>query len=1057
MLDKYPSNETWQNLGTGTGGSKLVQAGAKWANLYIGWQYLQTIPTSSCESEDNWNDIDLHWKAWWNYLLEQAIEDLKSNNYRISLIIKPAWTGGWDEDNIDYPAEQNTTAGVEWRYAIRTADPDALCAFRKTMYSLAERFYDKIDAWQIDQEPNDALGGSYGGVYPACRDSNGLPIDPANSNCDERCEKVAGTFISGFIWDVCVRKDDRLYIYRCDNVSCIQTRCEDYGGSYVTNEELLQKDFSLCYVAGDNQFNAFYLCETSGCDPGIFRKHCESMNGKIYEKSEFLEMNFCVADCSDAFAETFRAGVLGIKDFYESIGRSDGFVYWGSLGWEREVYQYLSDKYQTIFSDGISPHLFWSQAPDQDYKFFQYDTPDSKTYRGTIIDAIRLAYLTGRDYGISYNMDGKDTVPIGMVQQPYSTCISNTEPNLPCILTLDADRDRDYPLPGDALGLLGISEEDQANYRVRSSVLQLTLDYIWSGWQEHMQDWSEGSTPDPWSNYWGHAGILREDGSEKPAYFALMTLKDKLKRATFLRRIPLSDNSQHAYSFLKDDNTMVTVMWDADDSSVVGFSTEGGVNVFKRDGEAGECPGKECIESFTLEQSPKYVVGTVRGPLGSDYYTNIRKISNSGLPAIHGIKDSYIIDFHNQKAAMDGGTLKINLPPGWTPPNTEDSRQGGYTTVEPGHHVEYSDVTITDNGDNTYSIIIHFQKMPIGGSIHIYYGDVRPHAVLLDTGFNGILDRSAVHPRYLAPPDNSYHKVSSSVSYSEYLGYGFNLTNWDIPIYSKRSELNPHESIFADRSYLTTDLSNSDILELKAKVKPSFSTFIVKVYLNSPDPTTDDDYMEEQPISIPPIYGNDNKGLLENGVSIFDAVEPENDIISVKISPQKEFWSIHDSWRYTRSVYGIDIWPSELGAGPEANASIGINNFEIRARPLKGNWELVSSLPLEVIIGWPIISNVRVANITENSTTINWDTNEEADSCVNIVDKDPICDGGLVTSHSISLTGLSPDTTYSILVSSTDASGNSTSVGYNFTTLPKSDITPPDEGGGGCFINHSTE
>ncbi|MBI5182826.1 MAG: hypothetical protein HY999_00470, partial [Nitrospinae bacterium] len=773
------------------------------------------------------------------------------------------------------------------------------------------------------------------------------------SDCDERCEKVAGSFISGFMWDICVV--DNYKLYWCDGISCthIQERCENNGGIYLTNEELLQKDFSTCYIAQDDQF---YFCDPNGvipCNPVIFEGYCQDIGGRIYPKGEFLGMDFCKANPPDAFAETFRAGLLGIKDFYNSIGWPDPFVYWGSLGWKREVYQYLSERYQTIFSDGISPHLFWNQAPDQYYEFFNYDTPESKTYRGTIIDAIRLAYLTGRDYGISYNMNGKDTVPVGMVQQPYSTCMSDDaiEPNTPCILTYDLSRDN--PEHGD-IGLVGISEEDQANYRVRSSVLQLTLDYIWSGWQEHMQDadWSDNSIPTPWTNYWGHTGILREDGSAKPAYRALLTLKYMLDRTTFLRRIPLSDDSQHAYTFLKDDTTMVTVLWDADGSSILGLNTEGIVKIFKRDGTPGECPGGECIGSFTLEESPKYIVGILKGPIGSRYYTNIRNISNSGLPTIRGIKDSYIIDFHNQDLPLDDGELRIDLPPGWTPPNTKDSTQGGYTTIEPGPHVEYSSITIINNGDNTYSIIIHLKKMPIGGGIRIYYGDVRPYAVLLDTGFNGILDyttNSGYFPQYLAPPDDSYHKVGNTLNYSPYLGYGYDLTNWDTPIYIRHSELNPHDSIFADRSYLTTDLSNSNPLELKANVNTSsFSTFQVKVYLNSPEPTTEDDYMEKQPISIPPIYGPVNEGLLRNGIRIFKSAEPENDIISVRVGPKEEPCSIYNPCNI-RSVYGIDIWPSGLGAGPEADSWIGINNFDIWVRPLWRNWELISSLPVEVI------------------------------------------------------------------------------------------------------------
>ena len=91
-------------------------------------------------------------------------------------------------------------------------------------------FYYKIDAWQIDQEPNDPIGGTYGGT---CRDSNDLPNDPNESNCDEGCEKVSRhLYMSGFIWDIRVGNDHKLN--RCDTVSCTQETCEDKGSIYIT-------------------------------------------------------------------------------------------------------------------------------------------------------------------------------------------------------------------------------------------------------------------------------------------------------------------------------------------------------------------------------------------------------------------------------------------------------------------------------------------------------------------------------------------------------------------------------------------------------------------------------------------------------------------------------------------------------------------------------------------------------------------------------------------------------------------------------------------------------
>lgn len=74
------------------------------------------------------------------------------------------------------------------------------------------------------------------------------------------------------------------------------------------------------------------------------------------------------------------------------------------------------------------------------------------------------------------------------------------------------------------------------------------------------------------------------------------------------------------------------------------------------------------------------------------------------------------------------------------------------------------------------------------------------------------------------------------------------------------------------------------------------------------------------------------------------------------------------------------------------------------------------------------------------TATITWTTNEPADSRVEYGSDtnygSTVSDTNLVTSHSITLTGLSPDTTYHYRVSSRDAAGNSASSGdYTFTTI----------------------
>ena len=81
----------------------------------------------------------------------------------------------------------------------------------------------------------------------------------------------------------------------------------------------------------------------------------------------------------------------------------------------------------------------------------------------------------------------------------------------------------------------------------------------------------------------------------------------------------------------------------------------------------------------------------------------------------------------------------------------------------------------------------------------------------------------------------------------------------------------------------------------------------------------------------------------------------------------------------------------------------------------------------------PIISNIFVSNITMNSATISWMTNEPATS---FVDYDATSGSSvLVLSHVVQLSGLSKNTTYTFRVRSADATSNSsTSAPQMFTT-----------------------
>lgn len=83
----------------------------------------------------------------------------------------------------------------------------------------------------------------------------------------------------------------------------------------------------------------------------------------------------------------------------------------------------------------------------------------------------------------------------------------------------------------------------------------------------------------------------------------------------------------------------------------------------------------------------------------------------------------------------------------------------------------------------------------------------------------------------------------------------------------------------------------------------------------------------------------------------------------------------------------------------------------------------------------PIISNIATSNLTVSSVTISWTTDEPATSRVNYGPTSGYgsnsSDGALVTSHSLTISNLSPATGYHYQVVSNDASSNSASSSDN--------------------------
>jgi 6-phosphogluconolactonase (cycloisomerase 2 family) len=95
----------------------------------------------------------------------------------------------------------------------------------------------------------------------------------------------------------------------------------------------------------------------------------------------------------------------------------------------------------------------------------------------------------------------------------------------------------------------------------------------------------------------------------------------------------------------------------------------------------------------------------------------------------------------------------------------------------------------------------------------------------------------------------------------------------------------------------------------------------------------------------------------------------------------------------------------------------------------------------------PVISNVAVSQ-TDTAATITWTSNEPATSVVDYGTTaaygSNVTGGGLVTSHSVQLSGLSASTQYHFQVGSADADTNAaTSVDTTFTTQAEPDTTPP--------------
>ncbi|TAH34067.1 hypothetical protein EYC59_03660 [Candidatus Saccharibacteria bacterium] len=145
----------------------------------------------------------------------------------------------------------------------------------------------------------------------------------------------------------------------------------------------------------------------------------------------------------------------------------------------------------------------------------------------------------------------------------------------------------------------------------------------------------------------------------------------------------------------------------------------------------------------------------------------------------------------------------------------------------------------------------------------------------------------------------------------------------------------------------------------------------------------------------------------------------------------------------TATPYNYTINPASL--------SVGAHTLTAKAYDAAGNNATSSVVNFTIAdTTAPTISAVASSSITQTSATVTWTTNEAADSQVKYgattsYGSTTTLDSTKVTSHSVSLSGLTAGTLYHYQVVSKDAAGNSTSsADATFTTsAPAGDTTAP--------------
>jgi len=167
----------------------------------------------------------------------------------------------------------------------------------------------------------------------------------------------------------------------------------------------------------------------------------------------------------------------------------------------------------------------------------------------------------------------------------------------------------------------------------------------------------------------------------------------------------------------------------------------------------------------------------------------------------------------------------------------------------------------------------------------------------------------------------------------------------------------------------------------------------------------------------------------------FTCSDTEGSCTEMRLSNNGTTWNAWETYAATKS------WTLTSGDG----AKTVYVKYKDNASNISSNY--TDNITLDSTT--PTISGIGAGSISSSTVVISWTTNEASTTQVEYgttisYGSSTTLDTNLVTSHSVSLTGLSPSTTYNYRVLSRDAAGNLiTSTNYKFTTSAIPDTTAP--------------